>query len=197
MGREVAILRRIPVLISATPNRHDLLRAAGRNRRFQFREPSFQRHLSIASSSFRTRSSSSAVSMILANACTIFVSSPASAVVALPNSFDNGTHSRNRVVERFDLRQDKRHGAVFARRQDTIQAETQSRDIAGQGNIDRLLSEGSRLAVKESLKGDRGGIAGAIRPAARVAGLPFLKWPPSLFSRCTFSRHQTSTPSGQ
>ena len=38
--------------------------------------------------------------------------------------------------------------------QDTIQAKTQSRDFAGQRNIDRLLSEGSRLAVKERLKGD-------------------------------------------
>jgi hypothetical protein len=36
MGREVAISRRITVLISATPDRHELLRAAGRNRRFQF-----------------------------------------------------------------------------------------------------------------------------------------------------------------
>jgi hypothetical protein len=81
VGGEVAINRGIPFLPTITTNHNDLPGPGPgfeRNRRFQLREPSFQRHLSIASSSFRTRSSSSAVSMILANACTIFVSSAAS-----------------------------------------------------------------------------------------------------------------------
>ena len=75
--------------------------------------------------------------------------------------------------------------------QDTIQAKTQSRDFAGQRNIDRLLSEGSRLTVKKGFQREGGGVAGSVRPAFRVAGLAFLKWPPPLFSRCIFSRHQT------
>jgi hypothetical protein len=77
--------------------------------------------------------------------------------------------------------------------QDTIQAETQSRDIAGQGNIDRLLSEGGRLAVEESLKSDRGGVARAFWPPARIAGLP-LGEAVSLFFACFFRCHQTSIP---
>jgi|GEM_PF-5498998 hypothetical protein len=69
VGREVAINRGISILPTITTNRNDLPELGRRrNRRFQFREPSFQRHLWIVSPSFRTRSSSSAVSMILANA---------------------------------------------------------------------------------------------------------------------------------
>ena len=132
--------------------------------------------------------------MILANACTIFVSSAGlrRRQVALPNRFDKGAHSRNRVVERFHLRQVKSHGAVFAGRQDTIQTEAQSAAISPvKATSIAFCVSAEACPSSRGFQRKGGGIAGALRLAGRIAGLPLWEAATPFFA-CFFRCHQTT-----
>ena len=175
---------------------HDLLRAAGRNRRLQFREPSFQRrHFSIDSSSFRTRSSSSVVLMILANACTIFVSSRASVGVRSrrPTALTRAPIAATVSLTVFISASQRPPGVSLRGRQDAIQAETPGGHVAGQGAIDRLLSEGGHLTVKQGFQRQGRSVARSGGPSIWIAGLAFL--PPAILRFFHGCHPLTSSPS--
>ena len=105
---------------------------------------------------------------------------------------DGRQHSRDSrgcVLGTFDRRQREGDWPIFARRQNAIQTETQSRDIHG-SRQQRSPSGSTPTPGRQKGFPTQGWWRCGILLVAR---LTFLKWPPALFSRCIFSRHQTST----
>jgi hypothetical protein len=86
------------------------------------------------------------------------------------DSGNNGRHEIGNITRSPNRRQREPHGAVFARRVNSLKAQLERDGIASQGQVDGLPRQCLGFPVKHSFDRQGGSISRPSRTAGRVAG---------------------------